>query len=102
MSQLVIVGDSEFLLDQGGGRSPENHIFMMNAIDYLLGDRDLIALRSREITDRKLDEEKVTDEAKRTWKWVNGLLPSLLIIGFGFMRLQRHKRYTKMIEVMYD
>jgi hypothetical protein len=26
----------------------------------------------------------------------------LLIVGFGFMRLQRHKRYTKMIEELYD
>jgi len=102
VSQLILVADNRFLSDDGGGAVPENHIFMMNAIDFLLGDRDLIALRSREITDRKLDEEKVTDEAKRTWKWVNGLLPSLLIVGFGFMRLQRHKRYTKMIEEMYD
>ena len=102
VSQIILVADNRFLSDDGGGAVPENHIFMMNAIDFLMGDRDLIALRSREITDRKLDEDKVTDEAKRTWKWVNGLLPSLLIVGFGFMRLQRHKRYTKMIEEMYD
>ena len=88
VSQLILVADNQFLSDDGGGAVPENHIFMMNAIDYLLGDRDLIALRSREITDRKLNEEKITDDAKRTWKWVNGLLPSLLIVGFGFWRLR--------------
>jgi ABC-type uncharacterized transport system involved in gliding motility auxiliary subunit len=102
VSQIILVADNRFLSDDGGGAVPENHIFMMNAIDFLMGDRDLIALRSREITDRKLDEDKVTDEATRTWTWVNGLLPSLLIIGFGIMRLQRHKRYRSMIEEMYD
>jgi len=102
VSQLILVADNRFLSDDGGGAVPENHIFMMNAIDFLMGDRDLIALRSREITDRKLDEEKITDEAKRTWKWVNGLLPSLLIIGFGFWRLRGNKRRAKHIEELYD
>ena len=102
VSQLILVADNRFLSDDGGGAVPENHIFMMNAIDYLLGDKDLIALRSREITDRKLDEEKITDDAKRTWKWVNGLLPSLLIVGFGFWRLRGNKRRTKHIEELYD
>jgi len=102
VSQLILVADNRFLSDDGGGAVQENHIFMMNAIDFLMGDRDLIALRSREITDRKLDEEKVTDEAKRTWKWVNGLLPSLLIIGFGFWRLRGNKRRAKHIEELYD
>ncbi|GIS56690.1 MAG: hypothetical protein CM1200mP1_06280 [Candidatus Neomarinimicrobiota bacterium] len=45
MSQMILVGDSEFMPDQGGGRSPENHIFIMNSVDFLVGDRDLIALR---------------------------------------------------------
>ena len=102
VSQLILVADNRFLSDDGGGAVPENHIFMMNAIDFLLGDRDLIALRSREITDRKLDEEKITDDAKRTWKWVNGLLPSLLIVGFGFWRLRGNKQRTKHIEELYD
>ena len=102
VSQLILVADNRFLSDDGGGAVPENHIFMMNAIDYLLGDRDLIALRSREITDRKLDEEKITDDAKRTWKWVNGLLPSLLIVGFGFWRLRGNRQRTKHIEELYD
>ena len=102
VSQLILVSDNRFLTDDGGGAVPENHIFMMNAIDFLIGDKDLMALRSREITDRSLNEELVTDEAKSTWKWINGLLPSLLIVGFGFWRLHTHKRNMKLIEEMYD
>jgi gliding-associated putative ABC transporter substrate-binding component GldG len=102
ISQLILVADNRFLTDDGGGAVPENHIFMMNAIDFLMGDKDLMALRSREITDRSLNEELVTDDARSTWKWINGLLPSLLIVGFGFWRLQMHKRTMKLIEEMYD
>ena len=102
LSQLILVADNRFLTDDGGGAVPENHVFMMNAIDFLMGDKDLMALRSREITDRSLNEELITDDAKSRWKWINGLLPSLLIIGFGFWRLQMHKRTMKLIEEMYD
>ena len=99
MSQLVLVGDSEFLSDQGGGASPENHIFVMNSVDYLIGDKDLIALRSREITSRPLEE--VSDEAKKTWKWVNIMLPSLLIVGFGLVRMRQQKRRSSVLEELY-
>jgi ABC-type uncharacterized transport system involved in gliding motility auxiliary subunit len=99
MSQVVLVSDSEFLLDQGGGRSPENHIFMMNSVDYLIGDRDLIALRSREITSRPLEE--ISDETKKTWKWVNIILPSFLIVGFGLIRMRTQKRRSSVLEELY-
>ncbi len=99
MSQVVLVGDSEFLSDQGGGMSPENHIFVMNSVDYLIGDRDLIALRSREITSRPLEE--VSDEAKKTWKWINIVLPSLLIVGFGLVRMRQQKRRSSVLEELY-
>ncbi len=99
MSQVILVGDSDFMADQGGGRSPENHIFIMNSVDYLIGDRDLIALRSREITSRPLED--VSDEAKKTWKWVNIVMPSLLIVGFGLIRMRSQKRRSDMLEELY-
>ncbi|SVE52311.1 uncharacterized protein METZ01_LOCUS505165, partial [marine metagenome] len=36
-NQIILIGDSKFLADDGGGAVGENHIFIMNAIDYLLG-----------------------------------------------------------------
>ena len=100
MSQVVLVGDSDFMADQGGGRSPENHVFIMNSVDYLIGDRDLIALRSREITSRPLEE--ISDDAKKRWKWVNIALPSLLVVGFGLIRMRQQKRRSGMLEELYD
>jgi len=99
MSQVILVGDSDFMADQGGGRSPENQIFIMNSVDYLIGDRDLIALRSREITSRPLGE--VSDDAKKTWKWLNIILPSFLIVGFGLIRMRQQKRRSDILEELY-
>ena len=92
--------DSKFIADDGGGASSENHIFIMNAVDYLLGDRELISLRSREITNRPLEE--LTDEEKSRWKWINLLLPSILVVGFGFIRLKRENSRAKVLEEIYD
>ena len=100
LSQLILISDSKFISDDGGGASPENHIFVMNAVDYLLGDHELISLRSREITNRPLEE--LEDEEKSRWKWINILLPSILVVGFGFIRLKRENSRAKVLEEIYD
>ena len=99
LNQVILVSDSEFMADNGGGRSPENHIFILNSIDYLIGDQDLIALRSREITSRPLQD--ISDTSKRTWKWLNISTPSLLIIGFGLVRIRRQKNRSSILEELY-
>jgi gliding-associated putative ABC transporter substrate-binding component GldG len=98
--QIVLVGDSEFFADAGGGRIPENYVFVMNAVDYLIGDSELVALRSREITTRPLEE--ISDSAKARWKWANILLPGILVIGLGLIQWQREARRTKLLEELYD
>jgi ABC-type uncharacterized transport system involved in gliding motility auxiliary subunit len=100
VGQVILISDSKFFTDNGGGGSPENHIFMLNAIDFLLGDSELISLRSREITNRPLEE--LEDDAKVKWKWANILLPSLFIVGFGFIRLRGEKNRATMLEELYD
>ena len=100
ISQLVLISDSKFMADDGGGGAGENHIFIMNAIDYLLGDRELIALRSREITNRPLLE--LQDNTKSKWKWINILLPSILVIAFGIFRMRREANKSKILEEIYD
>jgi ABC-type uncharacterized transport system involved in gliding motility auxiliary subunit len=99
-SHIILISDSRFMLDEGGGSAGENHIFIMNTVDYLLGDRTLISLRSREITNRPLVE--LEDSQKSKLKWINMLLPSILIIGFGFIRLRNEKNRAKMLEEIYD
>ena len=100
LSQLILISDSKFIADGGGGASPVNHIFIMNAVDYLLGDHELISLRSREITNHPL--KGLEDEEKSRWKWINILLPSILVVGFGFVRLKRENKRSKVLEEIYD
>ncbi len=97
---------------------PDNVVFLMNAVDYLAGDKDLISLRSREITSRPLDilqlpdnvrasmtqEEidKEQDKIKKRWKLANLVLPSLLIIGFGIFRMKKEKEQAEVLKQIYD
>ena len=116
--ELMLVSDSRFLSDEGGMSIPVNMVFMMNAVDYLANDADLISLRSREITSRPLDilqlsdaeensmsqddKEKLRDKKKKRWKFANMVLPTLLIIGFGFYRIRREKVQAEVLKQIYD
>ena len=99
VSQAILVSDSRFFADDGGGVFPENSVFVANAVDFLMGDSDLVALRSREITTRPL--EQIGDAEKARWKWANILLPPFLIIGYGGLRWRREARRAKALEERY-
>lgn len=99
VSQLVLVSSSDFFLDSGGGQIPENGIFVMNAVDVLIGDKDLVALRSREITARPL--LPVEEGVKTTYKTINILLPALLVILFGLIQWRLEAARTKRLEELY-
>ena len=116
--ELMLISDSRFLTDDGGMSIPVNMIFMMNAVDYLANDADLISLRSREITSRPLDilqlndqqeksmsqdeKDKLKNRKKKRWKFANMVLPTLLIIGFGFYRIRREKNEAEVLKQIYD
>lgn len=98
--ELILVSDSKFLADDAGMSIPENMVFLMNAIDYLAGEKELIALRSREITNRPLDE--IEDGTRARWKWANVLLPSLIIAGLGFYRSKNEKAKAGILKQIYE
>ena len=99
-SQVILVGNSKFFADDGGATFPENTVFVANAVDYLMGDSDLVALRSREITTRPL--QPLDDASKAQLKWINILLPPLLIVGYGILRWRRENNRAKALEESYD
>ena len=98
--ELILISDSKFLADDAGMSIPENMVFLMNAIDYLAGEKELIALRSREITNRPLDE--IEDGTRARWKWANVLLPSLIIAGLGFYRSKNEKAKAGILKQIYE
>ena len=98
-SSIVLVSDSRLFSDQGGGASAENRIFILNVLDFMLGDSELISLRSREVTDRPLlsEADGVDAKVRLTWKIINMLIPSAFIIAMGvFIMRYKRKRSAKM------
>ena len=98
--EVILLSDSKFLSDNAGMSIPENMVFLMNAVDYLAGEKELISLRSREITNRPLED--IEDSTRSRWKWANVLLPSMLIACFGFYRSKREKNKAEILKQIYE
>ena len=72
-----------------------NKEFLLNAVDYLIGDEGSLGSRSRDIRLRKLDVVKIKDQ-RTLYQVVNILVPSLLIVIAGTIILfVRKRKYTK-------
>ena len=93
--RLVLVGDSDFINDNFLRNYPDNLIFFQNIVDSLaLGD-DLIAIRSKGITERPLKE--ITESVKATVRYANVFGLTAIIILFGMIRYYARRR-TKFVD----
>ena len=89
-SQMVVVADGDFPVNSNNSRvQPDNVHFMVNAIDWLSDDTGLVELRTKGIDYRPLDE--LEDSTRSFLKYLNFLLPILLIIIYGIIRSQQNK-----------
>lgn len=71
-----------------------NKDFILNAIDYLLEEDALIAVRTRELKMRLLDTQKINLE-RSFWQILNLLIPLILVMTFGlFKQNRRNKKFT--------
>ena len=72
-----------------------NGDFLVNALNYLLGDAALISVRSRSIALRKLDDEQIIQEREK-WQVINIVLPVVFTLIFGlFQWFFRKRTYSK-------
>jgi ABC-2 type transport system permease protein len=72
-----------------------NKEFFLNCIEYLVGNRDIIATRNKSFTLRLLDKNKIKDE-KTFWQLINILLPLLIILIFAIVQQTlRSKKFAK-------
>ncbi len=72
-----------------------NKDFMENAISYLVDGEGLIEIRSRELKIRLLDMNKINNDAL-LWQIVNVVLPSAIMVIFGFiLAFIRKRKYAK-------
>ena len=93
VSSIVLISDGQFPVNGEGQRPqqlPEDNISLMaNAVDWLSDDTGLIELRTKGVTSRPLDP--VEDGRKAFLKWLNFLLPILLILIYGIIRMQQRR-----------
>lgn len=102
-SRMVLISDGDFAVGGSkGGQLPEDNVnLMVNSIDWLSDDTGLIDLRTKGVVYRPL--KKLEDPTRVLLKWINFLLPVILIILYGVFRMQsnRNKRIRRM-EVDYE
>jgi len=103
-SKIILISDGDFPVNgpQRGQQLPQDNVsLMVNSVDWLSDDTGLIDLRTKEVTSRPIRE--LPDGTRTFLKWLNFLLPILLIIIYELIRLQinRNKRIKRM-EVRYE
>ncbi len=104
-SKIVVFGDGDFAVNGEGQQAqqlqPDNISLMANAIDWLSDDTGLIELRTKGVTARPLDPS-LEDGTKSFLKYLNFLLPLLLVILYGTFRFQqRRKIRNKLMNVTH-
>ena len=97
--QVILLSESDIFadpVDQNlsrvfAQRQQDNYTFVENSIDYLMGDEELVSLRSREILDRPLIAD-LDDNAKSWCKWFNIIISPLLIVIMGIIRFRGQRK----------
>jgi len=80
--------------DQYTGQSFGNRDFIINCVNYLVDDKGLLELRSREIKMRLLDKNRVRSE-KLYWQLLNMILPVMVVILSGVVfNFYRKRKYS--------
>jgi len=92
-SSIVLFSDGQFALNGEGKNqkkvSEDNVNLMVNSIDWLSDDTGLIELRTKGVTSRPLDQ--IGESKKVLLKWLNFLLPIILVLIYGIIRMQRKR-----------
>ncbi|MDD5530787.1 MAG: Gldg family protein [bacterium] len=91
--RFIVTGSSKFA--EANYLSTGNVAFLLNTIDWLVADEDLITIRSKGIAERPL--KNTNTATKMAIKWIDTLLPSLILIIIGFVRLR--KRNNRIYEI---
>jgi gliding-associated putative ABC transporter substrate-binding component GldG len=101
-SRMVVVADGDFpLASQQQTPNPDNINLLVNSIDWLSDDTGLIDLRTKGAISRPIRED-LTDGRRTFLKYLNFLLPILIIIIIGIIRFEiRRNQRIKRMEVGY-
>ncbi len=104
-TKMVVIGDGDFVINGTGQNqqrlSPDNVSLVANAVDWLGDESGLVDLRTKGVTSRPINEG-MDEGTKAFYKYLNFLLPLLLVIGYGIYRSQlRMKKRNKLMSEDY-
>lgn len=93
-ARLIIIPSGNLAINGQGQNqqqvNEDNANFVINSLDWLGGNSDLLALRTKQITNRPIKE--LSDGQRSAYKWGNFLAPILLIVLYGLYRYQRNQK----------
>jgi ABC-2 type transport system permease protein len=110
-TKIIVVGDGDVICNvvANGQTSPlgfdrmnrmnreiyGNKTFLLNCVNYLLDDKGLLSVRTRDVTLRILDRAKIK-EHRLKWQVINTVGPVAYVIFFGFLSFWlRRRKYAK-------
>jgi ABC-type uncharacterized transport system involved in gliding motility auxiliary subunit len=104
-TRLAVVGDAEFVSDmvarvlgrQLGNAFAENLGFVQNLLDWMNLDNDLISIRARSTTARRI--ERLQTGTQVTLEVANYLIPLGVLILLGLARYWRRRRLAPIVRV---
>ena len=92
-SKIIVVTDGEFAVNGTGQQAHQvqdgNVALVVNSVDYMSDDTGLIQLRAKKQKVHLLNQ--LDDATKQVLKYLNFILPILIIILIGIFRYQRKK-----------
>lgn len=92
--KIILVGDSDFVLDMFLEQNSDNLIFFQNLVDGLSLDEDLIKIRSQGVSSKPINPLKIA--TKEVLRYVNIFGVTILVLAFGLLRyfLRRRNKST--------
>ena len=94
-TQLIVTGTAQLVGNNFLGQFPSNLTFFENAVDWVALGNELIAIRSRSVSERPLDPTVLKDEAearRNTIKFAGTFSMPILLTLFGVTRWLGRRR----------
>ncbi len=95
LGKIIVIGDSDFIVDSFVNNNPDNLNLFLNLVDSLSLDNDLIEIRSKTATSRPIDETNLDDAGRAKLRYMNVFGITVVVVVFGIARyyLRRRSRF---------
>ena len=88
-AKLLVIGSAK-MFDDNIIAASQNALLLLNAVDFLAGNRDLLSIRAKTLTQRVI--RPVSAQEKVMWRLVAVLLVPVILAAFGVLRAGARRR----------